>query len=163
MSEHELWNELGNLYFLSGEYGQAVHAYRRSIQMDESFGRPYSNLALTYVQQGKYEQAVAALLNSCLDNGASLPDVNIPGILGGTDCTAIKNLGDLLDDYNNSGDDIAIIELGMPFSDPMADGPAIQASSQRALRSGQTMKKTLRMVKAFRSGDDTTPLVLMGY
>src|SRR3989337_2375071 len=56
-----------------------------------------------------------------------------------------------------------IIELGMPFSDPMADGPAIQASSQRALKSGQTMKKTLRMVKAFRSGDDTTPLVLMGY
>ena len=56
-----------------------------------------------------------------------------------------------------------IIELGMPFSDPMADGPAIQASSQRSLKSGQTMKKTLRMVKAFRSGDDTTPLVLMGY
>src|SRR3989337_1860197 len=56
-----------------------------------------------------------------------------------------------------------IIELGMPFSDPMADGPAIQASSQRALKSGQTMKKALRMVKAFRSGDDTTPLVLMGY
>jgi len=58
MSEHELWNELGNLYFLSGEYQQAVHAYKRSIQMDESFGRPYSNLALTYVQQGKYEQAI---------------------------------------------------------------------------------------------------------
>ncbi len=56
-----------------------------------------------------------------------------------------------------------IIELGMPFSDPMADGPAIQASSQRALKSGQTMKKTLAMVRAFRSGDDTTPLVLMGY
>ncbi|MBC8013114.1 MAG: tryptophan synthase subunit alpha [Methyloceanibacter sp.] len=56
-----------------------------------------------------------------------------------------------------------IIELGMPFSDPMADGPAIQASSQRALKSGQTMKKTLRMIKAFRSGDDATPLVLMGY
>ena len=56
-----------------------------------------------------------------------------------------------------------IIELGMPFSDPMADGPAIQASSQRALKAGQTMKKTLRMIKAFRSGDDVTPLVLMGY
>ncbi len=56
------------------------------------------------------KQAVAALLNSCLDNGASLPDVNIPGILRGTDCTAIKNLGDLLDDFNNSGDDIAIID-----------------------------------------------------
>ena len=56
-----------------------------------------------------------------------------------------------------------IIELGMPFSDPMADGPAIQASSQRALKGGQTMKKTLRMVKAFRAGDDRIPLVLMGY
>ena len=51
----------------------------------------------------------------------------------------------------------------MPFSDPMADGPAIQASSQRALKSGQTMKKTLQMVKAFRAADDTTPIVLMGY
>ncbi len=58
MSEHELWNELGNLYFISGSYGQAVHAYRRSIQLDDSFGRPYSNLALTYVQQGKFEEAV---------------------------------------------------------------------------------------------------------
>ena len=56
-----------------------------------------------------------------------------------------------------------IIELGMPFSDPMADGPAIQASSQRALKSGQTMKKTLAMVRAFRAADDTTPIVLMGY
>lgn len=56
-----------------------------------------------------------------------------------------------------------IIELGMPFSDPMADGPAIQASSQRALKAGQTMKKTLAMVKSFREKDKTTPLVLMGY
>jgi tryptophan synthase alpha chain len=56
-----------------------------------------------------------------------------------------------------------LIELGMPFSDPMADGPAIQASSQRALAAGQTMKKTLSMVKSFRSKDNSTPLVLMGY
>jgi tryptophan synthase alpha chain len=56
-----------------------------------------------------------------------------------------------------------IIELGMPFSDPMADGPAIQASSQRALKAGQTMKKTLDLVRAFRAADDATPLVLMGY
>ena len=56
-----------------------------------------------------------------------------------------------------------IIELGMPFSDPMADGPAIQASSQRALHAGQTMVKTLAMVKAFREKDGGTPLVLMGY
>jgi len=56
-----------------------------------------------------------------------------------------------------------VIEMGMPFSDPMADGPAIQASSQRALKSGQTMKKTLQMVREFRKGDNDTPLVLMGY
>ena len=58
MSEQELWNELGNLYFLSGSYNQATNAYQRSIQLDTDFGRPYSNLALTYVQQGKYEQAI---------------------------------------------------------------------------------------------------------
>ena len=56
-----------------------------------------------------------------------------------------------------------IIELGMPFSDPMADGPAIQASSQRALKSGQNMIKTLEMVRRFRKSDKDTPLVLMGY
>jgi tetratricopeptide (TPR) repeat protein len=58
MSEHELWNELGNLYFLSGAYPQAAHAYHRAIKLDESFGRPYSNLALTYVQQGRFDLAV---------------------------------------------------------------------------------------------------------
>lgn len=56
-----------------------------------------------------------------------------------------------------------VIELGMPFSDPMADGPAIQASSQRALKAGQTMVKTLKMVRDFRAADPTTPIVLMGY
>jgi tryptophan synthase alpha chain len=56
-----------------------------------------------------------------------------------------------------------VIELGMPFTDPMADGPAIQAAGLRALKSGQTLKKTLSMVSAFRAGDDTTPIVLMGY
>ena len=56
-----------------------------------------------------------------------------------------------------------VIEIGMPFSDPMADGPAIQVSSQRALAGGQTMAKTIEMVRAFRSTDTKTPLVLMGY
>ena len=56
-----------------------------------------------------------------------------------------------------------IVELGMPFSDPMADGPAIQASSQRALKAGQTMEKTLAMARAFRAEDRATPIVLMGY
>jgi tryptophan synthase alpha chain len=56
-----------------------------------------------------------------------------------------------------------VIELGMPFSDPMADGPAIQAAGLRALKSGQTMIRTLEMVRRFRARDDATPLVLMGY
>jgi tryptophan synthase alpha chain len=56
-----------------------------------------------------------------------------------------------------------LIELGMPFTDPMADGPAIQASSQRALKAGATVKKTLALVREFRTGDKDTPLILMGY
>jgi tryptophan synthase alpha chain len=56
-----------------------------------------------------------------------------------------------------------VIELGMPFTDPMADGPSVQAAGLRALSSGQDMNKTLAMVRAFRSGDDATPVVLMGY
>jgi len=56
-----------------------------------------------------------------------------------------------------------VIELGMPFTDPMADGPAIQAAGLRALKAGQTLKKTLAAVRDFRAGDDATPIVLMGY
>ena len=56
-----------------------------------------------------------------------------------------------------------VIEIGMPFSDPMADGPAIQASGRRALKGGQTLKKTLALVRAFREQDADTPIVLMGY
>ena len=58
---------------------------------------------------------------------------------------------------------VDIIELGLPFTDPMADGPTIQLAGQRALEAGQTLKKTLAMAAAFREGDDTTPIVLMGY
>jgi tryptophan synthase alpha chain len=56
-----------------------------------------------------------------------------------------------------------LIELGMPFSDPMADGPTIQASSARALQAGQTLRRTLDMVATFRRDDGETPIVLMGY
>jgi tryptophan synthase alpha chain len=56
-----------------------------------------------------------------------------------------------------------IIEIGMPFTDPMADGPAIQAAGLRALKAGMSLRKTLAMVREFRRGDGTTPLVLMGY
>jgi tryptophan synthase alpha chain len=56
-----------------------------------------------------------------------------------------------------------VIEVGMPFTDPMADGPAIQAAGVRALAAGQNMKKTLQLVRDFRGGDKGTPIVLMGY
>ncbi|MBD3624702.1 MAG: tryptophan synthase subunit alpha, partial [Rhodobacteraceae bacterium] len=61
------------------------------------------------------------------------------------------------------GAGVDVIELGLPFTDPMADGPAIQLAAQRALEAGMTLRKTLELVKAFREQDDTTPIVLMGY
>ena len=73
----------------------------------------------------------------------------------------LETSGKILAGLPDAGADI--IELGMPFSDPMADGPAIQMSSQRALKNGQTMVKTLEMVGRFRANDKDTPLVLMGY
>ena len=56
-----------------------------------------------------------------------------------------------------------VIEIGMPFTDPMADGPAIQAAGLRALQGGQTMRNTLALVADFRDADAETPLMLMGY
>jgi tryptophan synthase alpha chain len=56
-----------------------------------------------------------------------------------------------------------VIEIGMPFTDPMADGPAVQAAGLRALKAGMTLKKTLALVRDFRVDDDATPIVLMGY
>ena len=61
------------------------------------------------------------------------------------------------------GAGVDIIELGMPFTDPMADGPTIQLAGQRALEGGQTLEKTLQVARELRKGDDTTPIVMMGY
>lgn len=61
------------------------------------------------------------------------------------------------------GAGVDIIELGLPFTDPMADGPTIQLAGQRALEAGQTLGKTLEMVQSFREADSETPIVLMGY
>ncbi len=61
------------------------------------------------------------------------------------------------------GAGVDVIELGLPFTDPMADGSTIQLAGQRALEGGQTLEKTLEMARRFREGDDTTPIVLMGY
>ncbi|MGJ3260080.1 MAG: tryptophan synthase subunit alpha [Rhodospirillales bacterium] len=67
----------------------------------------------------------------------------------------------ILDGLAEAGADL--IEIGVPFSDPMADGPAIQASSLRAIKGGMTLRKTLAMVAEYRKKDDDTPIVLMGY
>jgi tryptophan synthase alpha chain len=61
------------------------------------------------------------------------------------------------------GAGVDIIELGVPFTDPMADGPTIQLAGQRALEAGMTLNRTLDMARRFRAQDDTTPIVLMGY
>lgn len=73
----------------------------------------------------------------------------------------MEQSGALLNALPDAGADL--IELGMPFSDPMADGPAIQASSLRALKAGMTLKKTLDLAANFRKKDQATPLILMGY
>ncbi len=67
----------------------------------------------------------------------------------------------ILEQLPNAGADL--IEIGMPFTDPMADGPAIQAAGLRALAGGQTLKKTLALVTRFRQGNTQTPIILMGY
>src|SRR5947199_4601195 len=68
---------------------------------------------------------------------------------------------DIIKALPKAGSDI--IEIGMPFTDPMADGPSIQAAGLRALKAGMSLKKTIEMVRGFRKFDNTTPLVLMGY
>ncbi len=68
---------------------------------------------------------------------------------------------DILEGLPAAGADV--IELGFPFSDPMADGPPIQRAAQRALKQGMTLRKTLELVRRFRQGDKATPLILMGY
>jgi tryptophan synthase alpha chain len=73
----------------------------------------------------------------------------------------LKTSLDIIKALPRAGADI--VEIGMPFTDPMADGPAIQASGLRALKAGTTLKKTLALVRDFRGGDDTTPIILMGY
>ena len=73
----------------------------------------------------------------------------------------LKTSAQMLAELADAGADI--IELGMPFTDPMADGPTIQAAGLRALKAGADMKQTLGMVREFRAGNHTTPIILMGY
>jgi tryptophan synthase alpha chain len=83
----------------------------------------------------------------------------IPFITGGDPTFAVS--AEILNGLPGAGADL--IEVGMPFSDPMAEGKPIQASSLRALQQGQTMKKTLQLVQGFRAKDSATPIILMGY
>ncbi len=83
----------------------------------------------------------------------------IPFIMAGDPDEALSL--ELLKKLPGAGADL--IELGVAFTDPMADGPAIAAAGLRALKSGQTLRKTLEMVRSFRAGDDETPIILMGY
>ncbi|MFG1477051.1 tryptophan synthase subunit alpha [Xanthobacter sp. V4C-4] len=94
---------------------------------------------------------------------AALKDEGRPGLvtfITAGDPDAETALG-ILKTLPGAGADI--IELGIPFTDPMADGPAIQAAGLRALKGGQTLAKTLAMARVFRAEDDATPIVLMGY
>lgn len=99
-------------------------------------------------------------LQSCFDNlQLSSRKALIPYITAGDpDCTQTLALMHAMVD---AGADV--IELGVPFSDPMADGPSIQLAHERALASGTTLRKVLDVVQAFRSNDSSTPVVLMGY
>ena len=101
---------------------------------------------------GRIERRFAALLR---ENRAALVTFTMAG-----DPDQATSLA-VLKALPKAGADV--IELGMPFSDPMADGPAIQASSLRALSAGQDMRKTLALVAEFRRADAATPIVLMGY
>lgn len=105
-------------------------------------------------------EAVSARLSACLRAlKAQRRKAFVPFLMAG-DPTAARAQS-LLGALPAAGADM--IELGMPFSDPMADGPAIQAAGQRALAGGQTLSRTLRMVADFRRANATTPLLLMGY
>ena len=73
----------------------------------------------------------------------------------------LKTSLDVLKDLPDAGADV--IEIGMPFTDPAADGVTIQHAGQRALKAGANMKHTIDMVREFRGGNDTTPIILMGY
>ena len=71
MNNHEVWNEIGNLYFMSGAYEPAIHAYVRSIQLNRKFGKSFSNLALAFVHSGKYTEAIKLYRHSI----ELLPDI----------------------------------------------------------------------------------------
>ncbi|MFQ5939843.1 MAG: tryptophan synthase subunit alpha [Alphaproteobacteria bacterium] len=107
---------------------------------------------LAAAQEGRIARRFARLkAKGC---GGFVPFITAGDPDGDTSLALLKGL---------AGAGADLIELGMPFSDPMADGPIIQASSQRALKAGARMRRTLAMVEAFRADDGETPLILMGY
>ncbi len=107
---------------------------------------------LSAAQEGRIALRFARL--KAAGRGGFVPFITAGDPDGDTSLALLKGL---------TGAGADLIELGMPFSDPMADGPVIQASSQRALKAGARMRRTLAMVEAFRADDGETPLILMGY
>lgn len=107
---------------------------------------------LSAAQEGRIARRFARLKTA--GRGGFVPFITAGDPDGDTSLALLKGL---------TGAGADLIELGMPFSDPMADGPIIQASSQRALKAGARMRRTLAMVEAFRADDGETPLILMGY
>lgn len=107
---------------------------------------------LSAAQEGRIARRFARL--KAAGRGGFVPFITAGDPDGDTSLALLKGL---------TGAGADLIELGMPFSDPMADGPIIQAASQRALKAGARMRRTLAMVEAFRADDGETPLILMGY
>ncbi len=103
-------------------------------------------------EQGRIERRFAELARA--ERGGLIPFV----MAGDPD---LETCSEILAGLPEAGADL--IELGVPFTDPMADGPSIQAAGQRAFAAGITLPKALELVRRFRAGDDETPLVLMGY
>lgn len=144
MSEHELWNELGNLYFMSGAYEPASYAYIRSINLDPGFGRPYSNLALVYVEKGKYTEAIELFRKSIdllADTREKVTTMNRLGnafrqIKDYNNAVAVYQKADELDPtISDMRDDIvqdirAPLTLSMPAFDLKINQPAQKLSEE---------------------------------
>lgn len=135
MSEHELWNELGNLYFLSGAYDQAINAYRRSIQLDVGFGRPYSNLALTYVKQEKYDEA-AELYRRSIELLTENHEKAITWYGLGDVYRHLKDYSKAVIAYHQADDldpeGTLAVESRFQLSSPAVDLPALQSETARS-------------------------------
>ena len=189
--EHSWLNDMGRVTFLSATDDEAVAAFQLCSKLEGIIPalEPAHALAKVFELAPQKPKDHLMVVNVSGRGDKDLDSVAKPGLekQGTTMTTRIeKRFAALKDEgraalvtFTMAGDpDTAtslavikalpkagadMIEIGMPFTDPMADGPAIQAAGVRALAAGQTLIKTLAMVRDFRAGDDATPIVLMGY